>query len=190
MKSDFYQILRIDRSASSDDIKRAYRELARRFHPDVSGDPETEETFKQINEAYSVLSNDEQRRTYDLYGSASFRKRPEGSSPQTAPRGFGRGRRGGVCFGRRCGGRGIWNAVFQQADRLLFQDGHDLVYRLPLTDDEMKLGSNRMIQLRDFRGAYSIQVRTPADARPGQRILIGRQGGSSGPGVYLEVCEA
>lgn len=190
MKSDFYQILRIDRSAGIDDIKRAYRELARRFHPDVSGNPETEETFKQINEAYSVLSDDQSRRMYDLYGTVTPGRRPGNTGPAAASPGFGRGRRGGGCFGRRCGGRGIWSAVFQQAGRMQFQDADSLVYRLTLTPDEMKQGVVRMIRLRDESGSFSLQVTIPANVQPGQRIRIGRRGRGLGPEVYLQVCES
>ena len=70
MKSmDYYEILQISRDASGAEIKKAYRKLAIQYHPDKNpGDKEAEETFKYINEAYEILSNDEKRQIYDRYG--------------------------------------------------------------------------------------------------------------------------
>ena len=71
MADDYYSILGVDKGASSDDIKKAYRKLAIKYHPDKNpGDKSAEDKFKQINEAYSVLSDSEKRRNYDTYGSA------------------------------------------------------------------------------------------------------------------------
>ncbi|QFY14481.1 DnaJ domain-containing protein [Nonomuraea phyllanthi] len=66
----FYQVLGVERGASDDDIKRAYRRLARQLHPDVNPDPGAAERFKRVTEAYDVLSNPSKRKTYDLTGRA------------------------------------------------------------------------------------------------------------------------
>ncbi len=65
---DYYQTLGIARGASADDIKKAYRKLARKYHPDVSTEPEAETRFKEIGEAYEVLRDPEKRTAYDSFG--------------------------------------------------------------------------------------------------------------------------
>lgn len=69
-KRDYYEVLGVDRSASKEDLKRAYRRMARKYHPDVNKDSGSDERFKEINEAYEVLSNDSTRATYDRFGHA------------------------------------------------------------------------------------------------------------------------
>ena len=79
---DFYDTLGVSRSADAAEIQRAYRKLARQFHPDVNKDPSAEERFKAISEAYDVLSDPDTRRRYDDFG-ADFRSVPEGVDPRT-----------------------------------------------------------------------------------------------------------
>ena len=71
-KKDYYEILGVSRNATKEEIKRAYRRLALKYHPDRNKSPEAEEKFKEISEAYAVLSDDEKRRQYDLYGHAGI----------------------------------------------------------------------------------------------------------------------
>jgi molecular chaperone DnaJ len=75
-KRDYYEVLEVDRQATADDLRRAYRRLAKLHHPDVNKDPAAEETFKEINEAYAVLSDEDQRAAYDRFGHAGLKGVP------------------------------------------------------------------------------------------------------------------
>jgi curved DNA-binding protein len=71
-KKSLYETLEVDSSASADEIKKAYRKLARKYHPDINKSPEAEEKFKEINGAYEILSDEEKRKKYDMYGDDMF----------------------------------------------------------------------------------------------------------------------
>src|SRR3989344_4656898 len=82
-KTDYYQVLSVSKNATDAEIKSAYRQKARKHHPDVDKSPDAEKKFKEINEAYQVLSDPQKKSTYDQFGHAAF----EGG--QAGPGGFG-----------------------------------------------------------------------------------------------------
>ncbi|CAN5150697.1 molecular chaperone DnaJ [soil metagenome] len=92
-KRDYYEVLGVPRGAQSDEIRKAYRRLARKYHPDVNSDSGAEDQFKEMSEAYEVLSSDERRAAYDRYGHAAFANGGGGGDP------FGGGFSGGSPFG-------------------------------------------------------------------------------------------
>ena len=107
-KIDYYEILEVTRTASADDLKKAYRKQAMRFHPDRNpGDDAAEHKFKEINEAYDILKDDQKRAAYDQYGHDAF----EGGGPGGMGGGFGGFGGGGLgdifdqMFGDMMGGR-------------------------------------------------------------------------------------
>ncbi len=71
-KRDYYEVLGVSKTASDDELKKAYRKLAKKYHPDVSKEPDAEEKFKEAQEAYAVLSDEQKRAQYDQYGHAAF----------------------------------------------------------------------------------------------------------------------
>ena len=71
-KRDYYEVLGVSKNATPDEIKKAYRKLAMKYHPDVNKDPGAEDKFKEINEAYEVLSDEQKRQTYDQFGHAGM----------------------------------------------------------------------------------------------------------------------
>lgn len=121
-KRDYYEVLGINRSADEKEIKRAYRKLAKKYHPDMNpGDKQAEQKFKEITEAYNVLSDQEKKKLYDQYGFAAFEE------------GFGQGgfdqggfKQGGAGSGFGSGGfrsSGFGNGGYQEYH---FEDGDDM----------------------------------------------------------------
>ncbi len=139
-KRDYYEILGIERSASTDDIRKAYRRLAKQYHPDMNSDNKDEaaEKFKEVSEAYSVLSDDQKKRQYDTFGHAAFENGGAGG-------GFGG-------FGDFMGGFGdIFDSFFgggaSSRNRTGPVRGADLRMELRITFEEAAFGVAREISL-------------------------------------------
>ncbi len=176
---DYYEALGVPRDASLDDIRRAYRNLARRLHPDVSKEPGAEDRFKAISEAYDVLRDPEKRARYDDFG-ADWKARQQGGR---AENGFDRGsgfRDVRVDFGS--GGFGdIFGDIFGgrtgRAGRGGFEGfsfrGGDQEAELQLSLEEAAAGGRRRLSLGDGR---ELEVEIPPGTRDGQRIRLPGQG--------------
>ena len=146
-KRDYYEVLGVKRDAGDDDIKKAYRKLAVKFHPDKNpGDHTAEEKFKEIGEAYEALSDPQKRAAYDQYGHAAFDAR------QRASRGFGGGFHDPFDIFREvfgaAGGGSIFESFFGGAqDPFAPQRGDDLRYDLEISLEEAALGCEREISV-------------------------------------------
>jgi curved DNA-binding protein len=191
-RRDFYDALGVGRDASAEEIQRSYRKLARTYHPDVNKDPGAEDRFKEISEAYDVLSDPELRRRYDAFGH-DFRQVPEGVDAETwarahagGPSRSGAGRAGarpgqpdaewfsGIdfedIFGDAWGRSGGWRSRGPIP-------GADQEAILTLTVEEAYRGGRRSITLSGPDGPRSYDVTIPPGVTDGRRIRLAGQGG-------------
>jgi molecular chaperone DnaJ len=143
-KRDYYEVLGVSKNASKDEIKDAYRKLAMQYHPDRNKSPDAEEKFKEISEAYAVLSDDEKRGQYDQLGHAGFDQRytPEdifrGADFESVFRDLGFGLNLGDLFSVFFGGRDFGERVSR---------GRDLEYDLEITLEEAARGAQKEIEV-------------------------------------------
>jgi molecular chaperone DnaJ len=147
-KRDFYEVLGVGRDAADEEIKKAYRKLAVKFHPDKNpGDKSAEEKFKEIGEAYEALSDPQKRAAYDQYGHAAFDPRARAGRAG----GFGGGFHDPfeifrVVFGG-AGGGSIFESFFGSQDPTQPQRGDDLRYDLEITLEDAALGCEKEISV-------------------------------------------
>lgn len=162
MPTDYYEVLGVERGASESEIKRAYRQLARRHHPDVNEDKHTAETrFKQINEAYEVLSDPQKRRMYDQYGHAAMNNGSGGNSGFGPFAGFGASDGFGDLFDMFFGSRGATQRPAGPSR------GADLRYDLEISLEDAYHGSDRRIS---FSHLAACETCRGSGARPGTLI--------------------
>ena len=204
---DYYQSLGVPRTATADELKKAFRKLARQYHPDVAKTKKgAEEKFKEINEAYEVLSDATKRKKYDELGpnwksGAEFRP-PPGHGGFGGGQPFGRaGRGGGVEFefggtgfsdffeqmfgaNRRGGGMGGGRGGF--ADEEVAEPSRDIEGDILVTLEEAKRGSLRTVTVRHENRTDSHQVKIPAGITEGQKMRIAGRGEGGGD-LYLRV---
>jgi DnaJ-class molecular chaperone len=110
--TDYYQLLEIDKKATQDEIKKAYRKMALRYHPDVNSDLETGEVFKTISQAYSVLADPAKREYYDRYGAGLLGDRYQRTAASNRP--FGRCMGKGRGLKRGCGKMWMWEEILRK----------------------------------------------------------------------------
>lgn len=204
---DYYAALGVDRTASADDIKRAYRKLARKYHPDVSKEPDAEHRMQEINEAWAVLSDPEKRAAYDQLGK-SYRPGQDFRPPPDWDAGFE--------FSTRGGRFGFDGSDFSDFFSSLFggvggpargehepfgMRGEDHHAKVQIDLEDALHGATRTITLRvptvDAHGRISVRERTlnvriPAGVREGQHIRLAGQGmsgvgGAAAGDLYLEL---
>ena len=194
---DYYKTLGVTRQASDEELKRAYRRLARRFHPDVNpGDPQADARFKEINEAYQVLSDPDKRKRYDRFGS---NWRQTGSFEEAfrragAPTGAGPGGFGGAGFSDFF--ESLFGSMGFGGQRPGPPPSADVEDRVDITLREVAEGGRRSLMLRTPQAdgqvrQERIDVAIPKGVRDGQRLRVTGKGSIRPDGtrgdLYLRV---
>ena len=213
MSEDYYKTLGIEKSAIAEDIKKAYRKLALKWHPDKNpNNKAAEDKFKKINEAYAVLSDSEKRKEYDTYGSADqFRQRYtqedifRGFDLNDILRGFGYGDlggRGGSRTFRTGRGGGFtyshgdpFSDIFEgerQRYAHMPQKGQDFEYNLSITLEESVFGAEKKLALQKEDDVEEINFKVPPGISTGKKLRLagkgapGIDGGTSGD-LYINI---
>lgn len=199
---DYYKVLGVSKDASLKDIKQVYKKLARQYHPDINKDPGSEAKFKEINEAYEVLSDNDKRKKYDELG--KYWKEGQGGygayqggypGVEFDFRDMGDLEGGGdfsdffnVFFGRGAGHRDF-SDIFNRTGRKT--KGEDLNYLIQLSLPEAYFGCSKSINIIKNEGrSKKIEVKVPAGVVNGTKIRLKGEGsyGSGGHGdLYLEI---
>jgi len=207
---DYYTIMGVERDATQDEIKRAYRKLARKYHPDVSKEPDAEARFKEVGEAYEVLKDPEKRAAYDRLGADWKAGQDFRPPPDWNERGFDFG--GGGYTGADASdfsdffeslfGRGGFTGGFGgRASRDFHARGQDSYVKVLIELEDAYQGATRRLALQqpeyDEQGRphmreRTLNVRIPKGVRQGQHIRLARQGGPGlGQGeagdLYLQI---
>lgn len=209
MAEDYYKILGVDKGASVEDLKKAYRKLALKYHPDrnPSDKKKAEEQFKKISEAYAVLSDNEKRSQYDRFGSEQFNQRFSqedifrGVDLSDILRDIGFGGRSGDfswIFDLGSGGRRArphraypFEETHESA-RPFPAKGQDVQYNIAITLEESARGTEKKLSLRKGDHVDEINVKIPHGIRSGQKLRLagrGQTGLSGGPpgDLFLDI---
>ena len=195
-QQDYYEILGLKKGATADEIKKAFRKLAVKYHPDKNpGDKKAEDRFKEINEAYAVLSDPQKKSQYDQFGSSGFHQR---YSQEDIFRGFNAGdifKEFGLgsddVFSRIFGGAG--GGSFRQGGRYSMRSkGSDFEMELPISFMEAFAGAEKRVSFTMGGRSEEISVKIPAGIDSGARLrLAGKGGAGSGGGpagdMFLDI---
>jgi curved DNA-binding protein len=194
---DYYETLGVSRTASDEDIKKAYRKLARKYHPDLNpNNKQAEEKFKEVQEAYDVLGDKEKRGKYDQLGQnwksgSDFTPPPNWQTDFDPSEFFGRGQPGG--FGRQTGPGGfsdffemLFGGAGRHAGTQTRGGGDDAETELALPLIDMHRGTTRTLTVHFGRSQKTLDVRIPPGARHDSRIRI-PGGGPNGGDLYIRL---
>lgn len=194
---DYYEILGVSKNATNSDIKKAYKKLAKKYHPDLNpGDKAAEEKFKEINEAYEVLGDEEKRKKYDTFGqSYSFQN---GADFDPSQFGFGNGRYQYYSTGNASNFSDFFNMFFggQGGSResafdlgSIFSNrrnksvkGEDIESEIEISLQEAYEGTSKTISINASGTTKTISIKVPAGILPGKKIKIKGQGGKGPKG--------
>lgn len=171
-KRDYYEILGVGRNASEDEIKKAYRELAKKYHPDLHpGNKAMEARFKEINEAYEVLKDPKKREEYNRFGSAAFEPGFQGARTYTYPGGAVNPENLGFDFG---GLEDIFGDIFGKRTRTQRgpSRGEDIEYTLEVGFEQAIKGTEVRLTLNGEK----ITVKLPAGVKDGSRMRVPGKG--------------
>lgn len=198
MAEDYYKLLGLDKEASTEDIKKAYRKLALKWHPDKNpNNKAAEEKFKKISEAYAVLSDPKKKEEYDTFGSADqFRQRYTqedifrgfdlndilrsfgfGEAGGAGSRNFRTSRAGGFTFGQGGSFSDIFDGERQRFSRAP-QKGQDFEYNLSITLEESVLGAEKKLALQKDDAVEEIHFKIPPGINSGKKLRLAGKGGS------------
>jgi len=196
-KKDYYEILGVARGAADDEIKKAYRKLALKYHPDKNpGDKSAEEKFKEISEAYAVLSDKEKRTQYDQFGMGGFQQRYSeedifrnfSMGDLFKDLGFGGGDMFNVIFGRQGRGAGRQRQQQYQQPGFDFRDfitreqpegpgaGLDAHYELEIPFMDAIKGSQKQVSFSTPYGTEEVSVKIPAGISTGKKLRLQGKG--------------
>jgi len=193
--NDYYNILGIDKKASQEDIKKSYRKLAKKYHPDVNqGNKQAEEKFKEINEAYEVLSDLEKRKKYDDFGNETNFRNGYDFDPSQYGKNVRYEYRTGETgehsdfFNMFFGGNGLdfdnlfGNAGTKKSSRSFSSQGEDIEAEIELTIQEGFRGVEKRITLRSQSGEKNLTFKIPQGVKDGEKIRLRGQGSSGSNG--------
>ena len=191
---DYYEILGLKKGASAEEIKKAFRKLAVKHHPDKNpGDKKAEDRFKEINEAYAVLSDPEKKSQYDQFGSTGFHQR---YSQEDIFRGFNAG---DIFREFNLGSDDVFSRIFgggggfrQGGGRSMSRKGQDFEMELPLSFLEAFSGGDKRVSFSREGRSEEVSVKIPAGIDSGARLRLAGKGGSGiggGPNgdIYLDI---
>lgn len=192
---DYYDILGVDKNASIDEIKKAYRKLAKKYHPDLNqGNKKAQEKFKDINEAYEVLGDKSKRKKYDTFGNGYNFSHGQNFDPSQY--GFGNFGNGGYTYSTKGTGRGFsdfFNMFFGGREfegKDIFGRRHatqKYEFEINITLEEGYKGTTKNLSLRIGNETKSLSVKVPKGILPGKKIKIkGEKAGINGD-IYLKV---